>query len=135
MTRDRAAQRQFKIDQAKALSHEWPEATRENPGPPANLAGKSRRRRGLDPTLRAAVISRDGGCVAAVLVPTVTCRGQLQAHHLWRVSQGGPDAMWNLKTVCGHHHDWIHHNIDKARAVDLIRRRGDTGPEGPRIGP
>lgn len=136
MARDRAAQRQFKINQANALSHEWPEATRAR-GIDARPTArpKASRKSSAPPVVRAAVLSRDRGCMAAGLVPAIECRGGLQAHHLWRRSQGGPNEMWNLKAVCVAHHEWIHRNVAAAKAVDLIRRRGDTGPEGPRIGP
>lgn len=78
--------------------------------------------------LKLKVKLRDGGCVAERLVPDVRCQGRDEIHHLWRRGQGGPDADWNLKTLCAAHHTWVHTNVKEARALDLLRRRGQTEP-------
>lgn len=78
--------------------------------------------------LRIKIKLRDGGCVAPGLVPDVQCWGRQEVHHLWRRSQKGPDAEWNLKTLCAAHHEWVHSHVKEARRLDLLRRPGQTGP-------
>jgi len=46
------------------------------------------------------VKQRDGHC----RYPGCDRRIGLQVHHLWPSSWGGSDALWNLATVCTHHH-------------------------------
>lgn len=116
-----------KIKQGKPLSRQWPEATR------APLARSNLKRRpkfvSLEyKELRLKVKLRDGGCVATHLIPDIDCCGRQEVHHLWRRSQGGPDADWNLKTLCAAHHTWVHANIKEALKLDLLRKRGQTEP-------
>ena len=67
----------------------------------------------------AEALLRDGGCVAAALVPEVECWGPLDGHEIRRRSQD-PDAWLNLdliRTVCRAHHSWLHDH--PAVAVEL----------------
>ncbi len=41
-------------------------------------------------------------------VPGCRSRAPLHAHHVWFRSKGGPDASWNLTSVCDEHHRAIH---------------------------
>lgn len=70
----------------------------------------------------AEVVRRDMGCVAQRLVPEVRCVGRLDPHHVLMRSQGGPDTVDNLKTLCRAHHDWVHANPARSYELDLLRR-------------
>lgn len=107
----------------KPLSNEWPEATREFRGSFPKEGAKPKKDTRLNAALRERVLRRDGNrCVAKALIPEISCLGTLQVHHVWRRSQGGPDEEDNLKSVCASHHEWIHRNVQKAKALDLIRK-------------
>lgn len=58
----------------------------------------------MDARLRTNVLERDRyrcrGCV--------TSRGRLEVHHILYRSQGGPDALWNLITLCRQCHGRAH---------------------------
>jgi len=59
------------------------------------------------------VYSRDGWRCTA---PACTSRRNLEMHHVWHRSQGGPDAEWNLATVCRmHHHRGEHGGLASCR--------------------
>lgn len=50
------------------------------------------------------------------------------AHHLKRRGQGGADHLSNLAWVCGLCHGHLHHRVEWAYEVGLLRRRQDPGP-------
>jgi hypothetical protein len=77
--------------------------------------------------VRAEVMERDGGCVARG-VAGLRCGMGLHCHHLWLEGQGGPGEPWNLKILCGVHHEWVHRNVAEARDLDLLRRSGQREP-------
>lgn len=64
------------------------------------------RRGGWGRSLQRRVLERDGyRCTA----PGCTARRNLQVNHVHERSRGGPDAIWNLHTVCATHHlQFIH---------------------------
>lgn len=70
----------------------------------------------------AAALSRDGGCVAARLVPSVRCVGPLDGHEVLPRGRGG-DAydLENVITVCRIHHGWIHNNPRESKEYGLLR--------------
>jgi hypothetical protein len=76
---------------------------------------------GIDPALRARVLTRDGGCVAAALGIDVVCWGPLDPHHVLPRGRGGADHEGNLITLCRAHHDWVHGFPDLSRALGLLR--------------
>jgi len=76
----------------------------------------------------AEALLRDGGCVAAALVPGVECWGPLDGHEIRRRSQD-PDAWLNLdliRTVCRAHHDHLHRHPAQAEALGLLVRTEAT---------
>lgn len=42
------------------------------------------------------------------------------AHHVARRSQGGENTPGNLRWLCFDAHDWVHRNIEEARARGLL---------------
>ena len=48
-------------------------------------------------------------------VPRCRCRARLHAHHIIFRSHNGPDAAWNLITVCVDHHRMLHAGVIRAR--------------------
>lgn len=42
------------------------------------------------------------------------------AHHVARRSQGGENTPTNLRWLCFDAHDWVHRNVDDARALGLL---------------
>jgi hypothetical protein len=38
-------------------------------------------------------------------VPACSARRNLQSHHIWFRSAGGPDEAWNRTTLCAYHHE------------------------------
>ena len=64
-----------------------------------------RTKRLVTPTLRRALIARDGGCIfpGCALPATWT-----EAHHLLHWSDGGRTSLDNLVLLCSHHHHAIH---------------------------
>lgn len=85
-----------------------------------------RRKRTAATVDRAAILERDGGCVAARLLPEVPCWGGLHLHHRLRRSQGGSDAPENLVTLCAAHHGWVHEHPEKARLAGLLQKSSDN---------
>ncbi len=74
--------------------------------------------------VRAVVLERDGGCVAAPLVPDVACAGPLDVHEpgggAYRVSSWlDPDR---CLTLCRAHHDNAHANPAWAYELGLLVR-------------
>lgn len=70
-----------------------------------------------------AVKARDGGCVAATLVPDVECGGILEADHI--VPKGRrPDlrhVLSNGQALCSRHHEWKHAHTVHAKVLGLAR--------------
>lgn len=61
-----------------------------------------------------------GLCEGATPVcPTRDHQGH-HAHHVARRSQGGENVPENLRWLCWEGHDWVHRNIDEARARGLL---------------
>lgn len=88
------------------------------------LRARSAKRRARDLVLaenRAAAIRRDDHrCQAAAAVIAVACAGGLHAHHVIRRSQGGPDDIDNLLTVCAAHHQHIHDHPAEAKSLGFL---------------
>ena len=83
---------------------------------------KHRRQRRVRAVVVAEVLERDGGCVAAELVPSIACRGALVVHEppqrsVVPGSHLDPDL---CVAICEGHHDWVHDHIAEAREVGLI---------------
>lgn len=77
-------------------------------------------------TYRAAckLVNERSGGVCEANVPEACPAGAHRAHHhhhVWLLSQGGPDADWNLLHVCLLAHRWIHDHVGEARERGLIR--------------
>lgn len=90
-------------------------------------APKPKRRRsagrsGPSQATRDEVIARDGGCVAASLVPEVRCLGSGHIHHVLPRSQGGGHDVSNLVLVCLGHHGWIHDHPARSYELGLLRK-------------
>jgi hypothetical protein len=50
------------------------------------------------------------------------CNGRFEhKHHMHRRSQGGADVIENCLPVSDVHHEWIHRNVGKARALGFLR--------------
>ena len=91
------------------------------------MKAKPKRRRSGDwamPDLRAHLLMRDRGCVAARLVPDVDCSAGLHVHHVLMRSQGGRDIPEHCVIVCDRHHGHIHANPAESYILGLLRRRG-----------
>jgi 5-methylcytosine-specific restriction endonuclease McrA len=80
-------------------------------GPDGRLMEYGRRSRTIPPTLRRAVLYRDGNRCAA---DSCDSRHRLQIHHLVPWSEGGPTDPENLITLC-----WFHHQV-------VVHQRGFT---------
>ena len=82
-------------------------------------------KRQIDPGLRSAVISADGGCCRFCGVTS-----NLHVHHVRYRSEGGEDAMENLITLCGDHHAIVHSNKNLYQNICFsvidLRKSGDT---------
>lgn len=90
----------------------------------ARSASGARRNKGAVPTdIYEAVLARDGGCVARALMPEVTCWGRIDPHHVLRRSQGGPDHVDNLVSLCRAHHSAVHEQVARAKNLGLLRSR------------
>ena len=71
--------------------------------------------------VRAAVLERDGGCVAANLLPLVACRLPLDVHEVI------PRSAWshgylvesNAVALCRAHHDYVGTHQSEAHALGL----------------
>lgn len=86
------------------------------------ISERRRRQRAERDEVVAAAFKRDGfACQARLLVPKITCRGQLDPHEriprsVWR---DGYLVLANVISVCRAHHDWIDDNPDAAHDVGL----------------
>ena len=65
--------------------------------------------RRLPGRVRDEVRTRDGGCCRLCGVGL----GRIEIHHIEYRSQGGPDAAWNLISLCMEHHLMMHSNKRK----------------------
>jgi hypothetical protein len=68
------------------------------------IVAKGRTSRVVDPTLRAIIEGRDGGCMH----PLCTAHRRLDIHHLWHWEDGGPTEPHNLLALCRRHHRALH---------------------------
>lgn len=71
--------------------------------------------------VRELVLARDGGCVAAGLVPSVKCAGPLDVDEIVPrgVRPGGELDPTNCQVLCRAHHRWKHANPIAAHDVGL----------------
>jgi hypothetical protein len=89
--------------------------------PLAAESAKVRARKGERARTKTDALARDGGCIAARLVPDVACRGPLDAHERLPRSRGGsPYDLENVLTVCRAHHEWIHAHPARSKPLDLL---------------
>lgn len=65
----------------------------------------------------AAVRERDGRCVHLTPGP---CTGEMDPHHVWRQSQGGPWEPWNLVCLCRGSHSWVHDHPLVSQSLGLL---------------
>ncbi len=88
--------------------------------------------RTISPTLRRAILHRDGHACAA---DGCTSRYRLQVHHRIPWSAGGPTDPDNLVTLCWYHHHVVIHGkgytIDPDSPPQRIRFRKPAGPDPP----
>lgn len=93
-----------------------------------------RQTRSIPPSLRRAIIHRDGNRCA---IDGCRSRNRLQVHHIIPWSQGGPTDPENLLTVCWYHHQVaIHrHNLSPYRHPAHGRWRLGSGSRDPPGGP
>jgi hypothetical protein len=87
---------------------------------------RKRKALGVPSEIREQVLQRDRGCRAQRLVTDIRCWGPIDPHHVLRRSQGGPDTVENLISVCRAHHDWIHQHPARSYDLGLLRRSGDA---------
>jgi len=74
------------------------------------------------------VFTRDGW---RCQVPNCRTRARLHAHHIIFRSRNGPDAAWNLVTVCRQHHGMIHAGVIRARGrAPSVEWSMGVGPHG-----
>lgn len=85
-------------------------------------SAKHRARRRQRAAVVAEVLERDGGCVAAELVPSIACRGALVVHEPPQrsVVPGSHLRPELCVAVCSAHHAWAHDHIAEAREFGLI---------------
>lgn len=67
-----------------------------------------------------AVLARDAGCKAAGVAPG-QCQGRIDPHHILRRSQGGPDTMENLVSLCRAHHSWVHDHPGESYELGFLK--------------
>lgn len=87
----------------------------------------------MRPGLHDGVLARDlYRCQGETVMPG-RCDGGLQVHHRLMRSQGGPDTMENLVTLCYAHHEGgyggVHSRCELAYEVGLLIRFADGPPE------
>jgi len=63
-----------------------------------------RKTRSVPPTIRRALMRRDGGCC----FPGCTCRRFVDAHHIHHWADGGETSLENLVLLCRRHHRLVH---------------------------
>ena len=64
-------------------------------------------------------------------VPGCTARSNLQSHHIWFRSQGGPDLPWNRTTLCAYHHQrGVHDGRIRIRGRAPADLQFELGSEG-----
>lgn len=81
---------------------------------------KPLKRERMDEELRMRVLRRDGW--RCQLTVAHDCRGDLHVHHRRLRSQGGPDTMENLVSLCPVAHDWVHGHRAEAEELGMILR-------------
>ena len=55
--------------------------------------------------------------------PDCTARRNLQSHHIWFRSRGGPDVAWNRTTLCAFHHE---RGVHRERTLTIRGRAPDA---------
>lgn len=70
------------------------------------------------------VLARDHGCRAAGVAPG-QCAGRIDPHHVLRRSQGGPDTVENLISLCRLHHSWVHEHPAESYAFGFLKHGWD----------
>ena len=90
--------------------------------PLARESARRRRERVVRSVVVAEVLKRDGGCVGAARVPSVSCRGHVAVHEVAQrsVVPGSHLRPELCVSLCAAHHDWAHDHIAVARDVGLI---------------
>ncbi len=73
-----------------------------------------------------AVIARDAGCVARMVLP-FPCQGRIDPHHVHRRSQGGQDTMENLISLCRLHHSWVHDHPAESYELGFLKHSWENG--------
>lgn len=77
----------------------------------------------------AAVVARDGGCVAAFRGAPGACIGPLTAHEVVKRSQGGSHLdPSNCVALCWGHNSWVEDHPAQARALGLVRSSWERAP-------
>lgn len=72
-------------------------------------------------TWRADVIALNGSACAAADSSMSECLGQIECHHLWYRSQGGPDVAENGLPLCTRHHAMVHARLFPVRPEWLLQ--------------
>jgi len=107
-----------------ATTRAWQDRSRR-PLPPSSAKGRARARDAAEAGRRAK--ARDGGCVAAALVPDLRCWGPLDPQHV--IPRGvRPDLAdddLNIIGCCRAHHRYIDDHPERARELGLHGRDGD----------
>lgn len=107
-----------------AATRAWHDRSRK-PLPANSAKGRARAREAADAGRRAK--ARDGGCVAAALVPELRCWGPLDPQHVIprgvRRDLAADDR--NIIGCCRGHHEWIEANKARARELGLHGHDGD----------
>jgi 5-methylcytosine-specific restriction endonuclease McrA len=88
-----------------------------------HTSGKRRAETDLRRSIVEAARERDGGCVAFLLVPEVSCFGPLDGDEIIARSAwpGGHLILSNVQTLCRAHHDWKHDHPEEAHERGLLR--------------
>jgi 5-methylcytosine-specific restriction endonuclease McrA len=98
------------------------DSTLARSGPLAARSAKAKAGESQWRSAKAAAFARDGGrCQAPGLVPSVSCWGGVDPHHILPRSRLGPDHVDNLVTLCRAHHDWTHAHPALSKPLGLLR--------------
>lgn len=76
--------------------------------------------------VRERVFARDRGCLLASVLVGRPCSGIPTVHHLHKASAGGGYSLDNLVWLCASMNLWVEDNPDRAWALGLVKRHGDT---------
>lgn len=94
--------------------------------------GIGRADRNIPPSLRRAMLARDGGCT----FPGCGTKRFVDGHHVWHWEDGGPTNLDNLTTVCHFHHKLLHEFgwnvfLDRNQLSHWLRPDGRSYEPGP----